>query len=399
VNKVLVVGQTPPPYHGQALAIERLLKCRMPGVKLVHARMGFSAKMSEHGRVRFSKIVKLISLVFRIIYHRLFYGVRILYYPPAGPDRVPMYRDIAILLTTRWMFDKTIFHFHSGGVSSLYDQLPRWQRWLYRRAYYGADAAIRLSELNPEDGLLLHPKKDYIVPNGIEDDCPEGTLPRQVEDVTSERPLRILFTGTVRESKGVLVLVEACGLLVERGVPFQLQIMGEPRREEFLAQLKARISELHQEDRIMFLGVRTGAEKFATYAAADVFCMPTFMETFGLVFVEAKSVGLPVIATRLGGVPSVVDDGRTGLLVEKHDSKGVADCLETLAGDAELRVQMGAAGRAKFEREFTTAQFARAMHRVLLQVASESPDPDLATPTSRPRPRDPVSPPQSPEPS
>ncbi|REK18884.1 MAG: glycosyltransferase family 1 protein [Planctomycetota bacterium] len=384
VIKVLVVGQTPPPYGGQSLAIERFLKCRMPGVQLFHARMGFSSHMNEVGRVRFSKIVELISLIARIYYYRLFHGARILYYPPAGPDRVPMYRDIAILLATRWMFDKTVLHFHAGGVSGLYDRLPRWQRWFYRRAYYGADAAIRISKLNPEDGLLLEAKQEYVVPNGIEDECPAGTLPRPVEDVTPERPLRILFTGIVRESKGILVLVEACGLLAARGVPFRLNVMGQPHSDEFFAQLKARITELNLDDRITFLGVKTGAEKFAVYAAADVFCMPTFFncETFGLVFVEAMSVGLPVVATRWRGVPSVVDDGRTGFLAEIHDPNGVADALETLAGDAQLRMRMGAAGRDKFEREYTVPTFAEAMRHVLLEVAGQSPQ--LATDVAAP---------------
>ena len=139
--KVLVVGQTPPPYGGQAIMISRFVNCKMSDVSLIHARMGFSAHMNEVGRVRFSKITHMLGLIARIIYHRVVSGAQILYYPPAGPDRVPMFRDFVILISTRWLFDKTIFHYHSGGISELYDQLPRWQQWLFRRAYFGADAA------------------------------------------------------------------------------------------------------------------------------------------------------------------------------------------------------------------------------------------------------------------
>jgi hypothetical protein len=148
-TKVLIVGQVPPPYFGQAIAIERLVNSKLADVQMIHVRMDFSSSMNEMGRFRVSKVLHMFSLVVQIIYHRFADGVQVLYYPPAGSYRVPMYRDIFILVCTRWLFDKTVFHFHAGGVSELYDQLPLWQRWVYRRAYFGADAAIRISALNP----------------------------------------------------------------------------------------------------------------------------------------------------------------------------------------------------------------------------------------------------------
>ena len=238
VTKVLVVGQTPPPYGGQAIMIERFVNTPLEDVELIHARMGFSANMNEVGRVRLSKVIHLFGLIARIMYYRVVRGARILYYPPAGPDRVPMYRDVITLLATRWMFAKTIFHYHAGGVSELYAQLPRWQQWLFRRAYFRADAAIRISELTPEDGKLLDAHREYIVPNGIDDPCPEGKLSRAVLAAIEGRPLRILFVGILRESKGLLVLIEACGRLAERSIPFQLEVMGQPHSDEFMARVK-----------------------------------------------------------------------------------------------------------------------------------------------------------------
>ncbi len=134
-TKVLVVGQTPPPFHGQAFMIESFVTSELANVQLIHVRMKFSSHVNDLGRIRVSKILHLFGLVARIIYHRFADGVRILYYPPAGSYHVPMYRDIFILNCTRWLFDKTVFHFHAGGVSEMYDRLPAWQRWLYRRAF------------------------------------------------------------------------------------------------------------------------------------------------------------------------------------------------------------------------------------------------------------------------
>jgi glycosyltransferase involved in cell wall biosynthesis len=369
--QVLVVGQTPPPYGGQAIMIERFVKCKMPDVALHHVRMGFSAHMNEVGRVRLSKISHMFGLIARIIYQRLVNGVRILYYPPAGPDRVPMFRDLVILISTRWLFDKTIFHFHSGGLSELYDRLPGWQQWLFRRAYFGADAAIRLSELNPEDGKRLEAKREFVIPNGIDDPCPDLVVSPSQPAAPATRPLRILFVGILRESKGVSVLVEACGKLSARGVSFEVELMGQWNGDEYADRVRQRLQELNLNDRVRFLGLVTGDKKFDVYRRADVLCFPTFFnnETFGVVLVEAMACGLPTVSTRWRAIPSVVDDGDTGYLVEPHDAGAVADRLAILANDPKMRERMGRAGRAKFEREYTYPVHAKLMRRALLETA------------------------------
>lgn len=380
LTKVLVVGQTPPPHSGQAIMIERFVNYKLAGLQLIHLRMGFSSHMNEVGRVRLSKIVHMFAIIARIFYHRVADGVRILYYPPAGPDRVPMYRDIVILISTRWLFDQTVFHFRAGGISELYDQLPAWQRWFYRKAYFGADAAIRLSELNPEDGKRLRAKREYVIPNGLDDPFPGLVVSTTDAAKISAEPIRILFVGILRESKGVMVLIEACGKLAARGVRVHLDLMGQWRSDEFAVRVQNRIRELDLASHISFLGVKLGDEKYVAYRRADIVCFPTFYncETFGNVLIEAMASGLPVVSTRWRGIPSIVDDGETGFLVEPQDPDAVADRLELLSSDAELRWRMGRAGRAKFEREYVYSIHASRMQRALLETAGvivgESPD-------------------------
>lgn len=368
--KVLVVGQTPPPYGGQAIMIERFVRGGLSDVQLIHVRMGFSSHMNEAGRVRLSKIVHMFAVIARIFYHRFADGVRVLYYPPAGPDRVPMFRDIIVLMSTRWLFSKTVFHFHAGGISELYERLPSWQRWLFRRAYFKADAAVRLSELTPEDGRRLLAQRNYIVPNGIDDPCP-GLVVSSSRTTASERdPLRMLFVGILCEPKGVMVLIEACGMLSERGLPFHLEIMGQWQSDEFAACVRNRIAELNLGEHVRFLGVLTGEDKFAAFHRADVFCFPTFFncEAFPIVLLEAMACGLPIVSTRWRGIPSLVDDEETGFLVATHDAEAVADRVAMLNNSAELREHMGRRGRAKFEREYTYPRHATRLRSVFFQT-------------------------------
>jgi glycosyltransferase involved in cell wall biosynthesis len=378
--KVLVVGQTPPPFNGQAIMIEQLVKSDLADLQLIHVRMGFSSHMNELGRIRLSKILHLFGLIARIIFHRLRDGARVLYYPPGGVERVPMYRDMAVLISTRWLFDKTVFHFHAGGVSTQYDQLPAWRRWFFRRAYFGADAAIRISKLNPDDGGRLAAKRQYVIPNGIEDPC-DGIALRRSGPRNSSDPLTILFVGVLSEAKGVAVLIEACERLADRGVPFQLSMIGQWESDAFANRIRNRVHDLDLSKQIRFVGALVGEEKFAAYHRADVFCFPTFFEgeTFGLVLVEAMACGLPVVATRWRGIPSVVDDGTTGFLVEPRDPDAMAERLAALARDPRLCERMGSAGRAKFEREYTFARHANCIRRALLETAGVTVDaePDI----------------------
>ena len=369
--KVLIVGQTPPPYVGQAIMLDCLVRSRMPDVELCHLPMALSANVGELGRFRWSKFFRLLPIIARIVYARLVHGVRIFYYAPAGPNRVSLFRDFAILLPTRWLFSKTIFHFQAGGLSDLYPRLPRWQRALFRRAYFHADAGIRLSELTPDDARVLQARREYVVPNGVADPCPHWRRPAGGIAATNERPLRVLFMAMLRESKGLLVLIEACGRLAARGVPFRLEVVGQFESDEFADRVRDRVAALNLEENVRFRGVLTGAEKSAAFAQSDVFCMPTFYENeaFPVVLLEAMAFGLPVVATRWRGVPSIVDEDETGFLVETHDVDAVAARLARLADNAPLRRRMAIAAREKYLREYTIQRHLELMRRVFLDVA------------------------------
>jgi glycosyltransferase involved in cell wall biosynthesis len=412
--KVLVVGQTPPPYHGQAIMIERLLRGRFARTELIHVRMAFSESMGDVGRFRLGKLFHLMVVIARIVYCRFVHKPTVLCYPPAGPHRVPLNRDLAILLCTRWMFRHTILYFHAGGISELYPELSAPMRWLFRTALFGADAAIRISNGSPNESRVLQSRHDYIVPNGIEDEferfaeqrsarhrqrqpaaCAGATssttesfqpTPADVrtnwmastlvdEIVPTESPaLRILFVGMLSESKGLLVLIEACKLLSAREVPFELHVVGQFVSAEFEDKVRCRIVQWNLGGRIRFLETLVGDAKWAAFARADVLCLPTFYEaeTFGLVLVEAMSFELPVVTTRWRGIPEIVDDGETGFLVEIRDSAAVADRLQQLHTDADLRGSLGHAGRAKFLREFTAERYWQRMEKIFIETVESS---------------------------
>jgi glycosyltransferase involved in cell wall biosynthesis len=365
--RVLAVGQTPPPLGGQAIAIESFVRGRYENLRVSHVRMAFSEQMSQIGKADPRKVLHLVGLVARILWQRMRTRADVLYYPPAGPDAVPVLRDLVVLLATRWAFAHTAFHFHAGGLCEIYPRLPLPLRWAFRRAYGSPDLAISPSDLNPPDGTFLRARHVVVVPNGVP--RLEIDPARRARAELPSVPI-LLYVGVLRESKGLLVLVEACRELAGRGLRFELHLVGAPESSEFERRLQDAVSTAGLGPRTRFLGTLTGGDKARAFLAATVFCYPSYFEseTFGLVLLEAMQCGVPVVATRWRGIPSTVRDGDTGLLVPVHDAGALADAVASLLDDGERACAMGERGRELFEASYTEERFRERMESALLRT-------------------------------
>jgi len=183
--------------------------------------------------------------------------------------------------------------------------------------------------------------------------------------VSSHGPLKIITIGRLIEFKGFHHLIAACAKLGEAGIDYTCCIIGEgPWRQ----RLESLAGELGVGAHIEFAGVRTQEEVKRHLAASDVFALPCIVDSKGAsdilptVIAEAMACSLPVVSTRLVGVPEMVDDGKTGILVEPGNEDAFAEALKRLAGDRDLARMMGRAGREKalkvFELEITAGELA-----------------------------------------
>jgi len=364
--KVLVVGQTPPPYGGQAIMIKKLLEGKFYRIQLFHVRLNFSKEIDDIGKFRSVKLLHLFNVIGKIIYMRFKHKIHILYYPPAGPDKIPMYRDLAILISTRWLFKHTIFHLHAGGISKLYPKLSIILKYFFRRAYFKADGVIRLSELNPPDSQKLKAKREFIIPNGIEDYYITQNTSRRRQNSAYE----ILFVGILRESKGILILLQAANIFRKRDLNFRLKIIGKFVSAQFRKTVFEKIALYELEKYVTFPGVLIGSEKREAFANADIFCFPSFFEseTFGLVILEAMQFALPVVATKWRGIPSMIEDGKSGFLVPINDSQQLAEKIAILLKNPKKGQLMGKRGRQIYLEKFTVEKFWHNMEEAFISV-------------------------------
>jgi colanic acid/amylovoran biosynthesis glycosyltransferase len=152
--------------------------------------------------------------------------------------------------------------------------------------------------------------------------------------------LRVLSVGTLQEKKGQIVLIEALRILTQRDVPVTCTMVGSGPLE---ATIRKRLNAAGLRDAVSLTPYRPHAEVKKLYSEHDVFALPCVVAANGdrdglpAVLIEAAAAGCIPVSCAVSGIPELVDDGKTGLLVPERDPAALADALERLARDAALR--------------------------------------------------------------
>ncbi|MBJ7330562.1 MAG: glycosyltransferase family 4 protein [Solirubrobacteraceae bacterium] len=181
--------------------------------------------------------------------------------------------------------------------------------------------------------------------------------------------LRVLCVGRLVAVKGQALLIEATATLRARGVDVVTTLVGRgPERE----RLEALAAELGATEHVRFTGALGQDDILTQYHAADAFCLPSFAEGVPVVLMEAMSCELPVVTTRIMGIPELVQDEAGGLLVAPGQVETLADALERLAADPELRARLGRGGRARVQEEFEIADCVEQLVRALASATSDA---------------------------
>jgi glycosyltransferase involved in cell wall biosynthesis len=195
-------------------------------------------------------------------------------------------------------------------------------------------------------------------------DLPARTRLRTTLGVEAATPL-FVTVAILRPGKGLRYLLEAAVLMRERAPAARFVVVGDGEER---AGLEALAAALGLTDMLCFTGLRTDIP--ALLAAADVYVHPSLFEALPMSVLEAMAVGLPVVATRVGGVPEVVKDGETGLLVRPASAHDLAAAMSRLL-DPARRTAMGAAARAWVQANASTSVWLDRLQELYCQVARE----------------------------
>jgi glycosyltransferase involved in cell wall biosynthesis len=234
---------------------------------------------------------------------------------------------------------------------------------LLRRKLLAARFAVTCTEANVRHLRSIAPDSVvHRVYHGLNADFSRLMQDGESTPAPASNRLRVLGVGRLVAKKGFDVVVEACGLLHRRGVPFEAVIVGPD--DDAGPALRARIDELGLGDRIRLEGQMSQAELFDEYRRASAFCLPCRVMDNGdrdgipNVLAEAMASGAPVVTTAISGIPEIVRDGVNGLLVAPDDPEAVADAVLRLRTDRALAERISREARRTVRHEFDGARLA-----------------------------------------
>lgn len=223
-----------------------------------------------------------------------------------------------------------VFHVHSGEFPDFYDvECGAVAKWWVRRTLRKAAAVICLTDSWHTRFAAIEPAARLVVIGNPVDVPPKlSTLRAQ--------PINVLFLGRLRAKKGVFDLVAAMPEALKYCPQLRFILAGDEGEEK----VRAAASAMGVAHAIELPGWIDGAEKAALLAKADIFVLPSYFEGLPVGLLEAMALGIPVVTTPVGGIPDLVKDGSTGLLIQPGDSGALATALIQLASDSVLRTTL-----------------------------------------------------------
>ncbi|HUP96561.1 MAG TPA: glycosyltransferase family 4 protein [Usitatibacter sp.] len=255
------------------------------------------------------------------------------------------WRKSLFIVPARFFGVPYILHMHGGDFATFYrKRCGPIARAFLRSLYRHAEVVIALSEewraalAEAIPGIRL-----VVVPNPVE----MPATPAAVE----EGPVRVLYLGVVKEAKGVYDLLNAWTVVLAAHPDAKLVLAGSGE----LDRARALATELGIADSVELPGWTAGEAKAALLRTAHVFVLPSHFEALPMAVLEAMAAGLPIVATRVGGIPDAVAHERDGILFEPRDRAQLAQALARLVADPALRASMGASSRRHAAETFSAA--------------------------------------------
>jgi glycosyltransferase involved in cell wall biosynthesis len=276
------------------------------------------------------------------------------------------YRSVAYLALTLMAQRPVVLHVHPASFVEGYRRGTEWHRGLVRWALARCSQIVVLTDgIADELRALVPGVRVMVIPN------PVDTSEFRPSEVPPSEPPVVLYMGAILREKGAFDLVDAMPEVLRRWPDAVFAFAGNRHLKFLTEQLATR--GVSASARV--LGWVDGEERLRLLASSRVLVLPSHSEGLPNVILEAMASGLPVVATAVGGVPSIISDGIDGLLVPAHDRDRLVGAIDRLLGDAGLRQELAARGRQTVIERYSMPAVSAALTSLYRRFRAPGPDP------------------------
>ena len=349
--RVLMIGPGEGVGGGIFALVENLIPVLKKQVSLLYLPSVKQRALKDLGKLSFRNLIIAISQYFRFLIALIRFRPQIIHLHTS--QGIAWLKDTIFVAIGKGIGCHIILHMHGGNFDEIYKKNSRFIQAYTRKILNLADAVISVStEWKYRLAKIIPVDRVYPLINCID---VQSFQPGDPGD--SEKKMNIFFLGRVGPLKGTSDLITAIHSIESTAGNFHVWIAGPEENDGDLLSAQACLEKYELTGKCELLGSVDRKKVLQLFREASVFVLPSYYEGLPMVILEALAAGLPVVATPVGGIPEVVHDGYNGFLVPIGDIEVLANRLETLVLDTDMRKMMGRRSREIAERELNVAPY------------------------------------------
>jgi glycosyltransferase involved in cell wall biosynthesis len=356
-KRILLFIKVPPPITGVTMINRFIMESKIlnDNFEFHTVKISYVTNTSELGRLSFKKLLAIVNINLMLIKELINNRPNLVYFQ-ISPLGIAFLRDVFSVTIIKLFKLKILFHIHGKGINKQAENILK--RTLYKYAFKGS-YLICLSHLLVNDISRVFKGKIYVVPNGI------IKMENYIKDKSNT--IRLLFLSNLFTSKGIIIFINVLKQLSFLNIKFEAYVVGQ-EGDISVDKLNGMISCNELINNVYYLGPKYGDEKIKILSKTDILIYPTLEDALPLVILEAMQLGIPIIASRVGAIPEIIDNNITGFLVDSNSHDQIVEKVILLISDSLLRQKMGKAANEKYKEKYTLKKFEQNMLNVINEV-------------------------------
>ncbi len=366
---LLVIGPTPPPFHGVAVAVQTLLNSTIVGqFRVLHLELADRRGIQHVNRPDFHDVLLFLRQWSKLLALLIRQRPRVVYLV-ISQTTVGFIRDSLFMWTAALFDGRVVIHLQGGDFGRWYDSRSRSLKTYVRLVMTLVNRAIVLGEsLKPAFAGLVPPERISVVPNGV--DWWGGTSSHRRNRGVPH--WRVLHLSILNKMKGTLVFLQAVPGVLRRRTDVEFICAGPWSHPDHQREAVDWIAQCDLWSVITMTGEMDARLKRALFESADLFVFPGVQqEGQPLVVLEAMAAGLPILFTDRGCLKETVTDGESGLEVRANDPDHLAERILWMLDHPEEMARLGDNARRRYAAHYTRERYVEQLSRVFTLVAGE----------------------------